>query len=411
MQVAQGDFLDEALDHLGFGEEVDYLLRFPSREVRFELPLRRSDGSLAVLSGYRVQHDSSRGPYKGGLRYHPDLDLDHSRELARVMTWKTALVDVPFGGAKGGIACDPSRYDDAELEVLTKRLVRRLMPILGPDLDIPAPDMGTGPREMAWIFEAYSQHHGDEPAMVTGKPVELGGSPGREAATGRGVAQIAAEAAAVEGIDVDGMAVAIQGFGNVGGHAAEFLRDRGAAIVAVSNSNGGLFRGDGLDVDALAAARRKAGGDFDLASAGIAGESIGNAELLALDVDVLVPAAIGGVLDEEAAGEVDARLVVEGANMPTTPDGAAVLAERDIPVVPDILANAGGVTVSYLEWVQNRQRYRWSEERVNDELAGVLGRAWSEVRQRAEEEEVSYRLAAYAIAVERVEEATALRGF
>ncbi|MDX1645453.1 MAG: Glu/Leu/Phe/Val dehydrogenase, partial [Thermoanaerobaculia bacterium] len=292
-----------------------------------------------------------------------------------------------------------------------KRFVRRLMPILGPDLDIPAPDMGTGAREMAWIFEAYSQQHGDEPAVVTGKPVELGGSPGREAATGRGVAQITGEAARAEGIESDGMRVAIQGFGNVGSFTAEFLRDQGASVVAVSNSEGGLFRGDGLDIDALGAARREAGGDFDLAEADASGEPISNADLLALEVDVLVPAAIGGVLDESTAADVDARLVVEGANMPTTPGGGAVLAEREIPVVPDILANAGGVTVSYLEWVQNRQRYRWSEERVDDELAEVMSQAWSDVRARAAEDEVSYRLAAYAIAVERVEKATALRGF
>lgn len=411
LQKRTAGFLEDALEHLGIGDEMRYLLRTPFREIKFELPLWRSDGSLEVFQGFRVQHDRSRGPFKGGLRYHPQVDNDHFRCLAQVMTWKTAVVDIPFGGAKGGINCDVHDLDVHELETLTKRYTVRMGPLLGSDLDIPAPDMGTGPREMAWIYDAHSEGHGDDPGVVTGKPIQLGGSLGRTEATGRGVAQVAAWAAKEHELDLDGASVAIQGFGNVGSHAAHFLAQRGARIVALSDVWGGLHNDAGLDVERLLAAQKEGGRDFRLSEGGVDAGEIDNDAILALDVDLLIPAAIDGVLNDGNASDVQARLVVEAANLPTTCEADSVLAARKIPVIPDILANAGGVTVSYLEWVQNRQRYRWKADRVNSELEEILRHAWRQVRERAAQDEVPYRLAAYSLAVERVQKAIELRGF
>jgi glutamate dehydrogenase (NAD(P)+) len=408
-QDSERFFLD-ALNQLGVDEESKQLMCTPYREVKCELPLRRENGQVGVYVGYRVQHDRSRGPFKGGLRYHPAVDLDHCRALARAMTWKCAVVDLPFGGAKGGIACDPSTLTFSERETLTKRLVNRLAPLLGPDRDIPAPDMGTGPQEMAWILEEYAQLSGDDPAVVTGKPVELGGSSSRLAATGRGVSLVTAWACPAQGIELDGARVAVQGFGNVGRYAAAFLADLGARVVAVSDVHGALFAGDGLDLEGVGRCLEDADSP-KLPELEDFGEAISNEELLALDVDVLVPAAIDGVFDAASARDARAKMIVEGANLPTTWEGAEVFAERGIPVIPDILANAGGVTASYLEWVQNRQRYRWPEERVDKKLESILKAAWREVRDRAQKEDVTYRQASYLIAVERVGRATELRGF
>lgn len=408
-------FLDQALRGLGASPEQRTLLKGAHREIKVELPIRRDDGEIAVFSGFRVQHDNSRGPFKGGLRFHPDVDVEHFRGLASVMTWKTALVDIPFGGAKGGIDCDTHDLSRQELEVLTKRFTDKMEVVLGPNRDIPAPDVGTGPREMAWILDQYSKSNGYEPGVVTGKPIQLAGSPGRVEATGRGVAMLTAWACEAHDIELDGATVAIQGFGNVGSHATRFLAERGAAVVAVSDARGAVHREGGFDVPELLERKRQEeeerGGYVSLRELDVEGEAISNEELLTLDVDVLVPAAIEGVLHAGNADDVAAGLVVEGANLPTDCEAAATLDERGIPVVPDILANAGGVTVSYLEWVQNRERYRWAEERVNEELESFLRRAWEQVRETAVEEGVSYRLAAYRIAAERVMEATRLRGF
>lgn len=408
-------FLEAALERLGASTEQRTLLSGPYREIAVEIPLRRDDGDLAVLRGYRVQHDHSRGPFKGGLRYHADVDMDHFRGLASVMTWKTALADVPFGGAKGGINCDPRDLSEQELETVTKRFIGKMEPVLGPDRDIPAPDVGTGPREMAWILDQWSKTNGYEPGVVTGKPIQLGGSPGRTEATGRGVAMVTAWACEEHDIDLDGASVAIQGFGNVGSYAARFLDERGAEVVAVSDADGGRRREGGLDVDSLLEQKREAEdggrGYVALGDLDAEGEEISNADLLTMDVDVLIPAAIEGVLTTDNAGDVAASLVVEAANLPTTCDAAAVLEDRGVPVVPDILANSGGVTVSYLEWVQNRERYRWEEDRVNDELESFLSRAWKSVRDKASEDELSYREAAFEIAAERVMDAVRLRGF
>lgn len=404
-------YLHAALDRIDVGDEMRHLMTTPYREIKFGLPLRTADGGLRLFQGFRVQHNHSRGPFKGGLRYHPSADLEHFRDLASVMTWKCALVDLPFGGAKGGISCDTNELTAHECEVLTKRFVDRLDEVLGPDHDIPAPDVGTSAREMAWILEAYAQDFGFEPGVVTGKPLQLGGSPGREAATGRGAAQVACWAAQEHGIDTKQATVAIQGFGNVGRHLAKCLSEHGAKVVAVSGSQAGLFAANGLDISEIIDAVCANGKNVPVSEVNCDAERIDNEELLQLDVDVLIPAAIENEIHEGNADQLRAKLIVEAANMPVTSAAAEVLAGRGVPVVPDILANAGGVTVSYLEWVQNRQRYRWEESKVNAELEVRMRNAWDNVRGRAVEEQLSYRLAAFVLATERVKEAIQLRGF
>lgn len=404
-------FLDQAFAVLDLSDEMQQLLRSPYREVRFELPLHRANGGMSLFYGYRVQHNQSRGPFKGGLRYHPDVDLEHFVALGEIMTWKTSLLDLPFGGAKGGIDCDPCQLTVGELETLTKRYVQRVSMLIGPDRDIPAPDMGTGEREMAWIVDAYSHKEGFNPAVVTGKPLALGGARGRREATGCGVAQITAEAAAEHGIDLEQATVAIQGFGNVGTYAAHFLAARGATIVAVSDSSGGIYREDGLDIGGLIEDTRNQEHGQTLADLEIEGNRISNSELLELEVDILIPAAIGGVINEQNGDRIRAALVVEAANMPVTCGADGLLEDKGVIVVPDILANAGGVTVSFLEWVQNRQRYQWAENRVREELANRMSTAWETVRQRAGEDHLSYRVAAYVIAIDRIITAINLRGF
>ena len=405
-------FLEDAFRTLDISSEMQQLLRSPYREVRFELPLKRDDGSINVFYGYRVQHNQSRGPFKGGLRFHEDVDIEHFVALAEIMTWKTSLLDLPFGGAKGGINCNPHKLSTSELEILTKRYVQRISMLIGPDRDIPAPDMGSGPREMAWIVDALSHNTGFNPAAVTGKQIALGGAHGRLEATGRGAALLTRLALEAEQRDVAGVTVAIQGIGNVGAYAARFLAEHDAKIVAISDSHCGLFNADGLEVEQtleqVSKQKQVNGsledlkGDFD---------TISNTELLELDVDVLIPAAVGGVINEENANRLKTKLIVEAANMPVTCDADSLLQERGVVIVPDILANAGGVTVSYLEWVQNRQRYQWSSYEVNQELEKRLTKAWQSVKKRATEEDLNYRQAAYVIAVERIVSAINMRGF
>ncbi len=405
-------FLEDAFDLLDVAEEMRQLLRSPYREVRFELPLKRDDGSISLFYGFRVQHNQSRGPFKGGLRYHPEVDLEHFVALSEIMTWKTSLLDLPFGGAKGGIDCDPSELSTSELETLTKRYTQRIAMLIGPDHDIPAPDMGTGPREMAWILDAYTHQKGFNPAVVTGKPLDLGGACGRVEATGYGVALLTALAAKAHNLEIEGATVAIQGSGNVASYAARTLAERGARVVALSDRHNGVYNEGGLPVaevlDAFAKKKQNQEQELEI-SEGYDG--ISNQELLELDVDILIPAAIGGVIDGSNAERIKAQLIVEGANMPLTCKGDSILQDRGKLIIPDILANAGGVTVSYLEWVQNRQRYQWSRERVIDELEQRLQNAWQSTCEKAAEQQVPYRLAAYAIAVERIIEAINLRGF
>lgn len=402
-------YLPWALDYLNLPDDLCTYLQTPYRVVTVELPLRRKDG-IETFQGYRVQHNQARGPFKGGLRYHPDMNLEHARHLAELMTWKTALVDIPYGGGKGGITCDPSELSDEEKERLTKLYTRRMARLIGPKNDIPAPDMGTGPREMAWIYDAYSGYQGQHcPGVVTGKPLELGGSKGRVAATGRGVALITKWATEAADMKLKGATVAVQGFGNVGIQAAESLSEFGCKIMAVSGSSGGLVNGAGLDIPTI----RKAMADSDTSLEDLSdhGDSIENDELLKMDVDILIPAAVGDAINKENAKSIKAKLIVEGANGPVTHEAEQIIKNKgDTIIVPDIMANAGGVTVSYLEWVQNRSGMQWSLERVEEASEKILHDAWKVLCERHRSEDISYRQAAYLIAVERVAESSNLRG-
>ena len=403
-------FLTAALDRLGVEEEVRQLLLSSYCEARFELPLRREDGSLARFHAYRVQHDRSRGPFKGGLRFHEDVSMDEFCDLASAMTWKTAVVDIPFGGAKGGIDCDPGDLSRSELEELTKRFVDRLGPLIGPTRDVPAPDMGTNEQVMAWIVEAYSKRYGHRNSIVTGKPFALGGIAERSGATGAGVAKMTGWAAAAAGQDLADMRIAVQGFGNVGRHAARRLAGMGATVVAVSDSKAAIYRGDGLDIESMLGERRDA---LDAGVSDLAGDAdvLARDEILTCDADVLVPAAVGGVIDENNADAVKATIIVEGANLPATYEADRILADKGTTMVPDILANAGGVVASYIEWAQNRQGYRWEPGRVERELDCTLKSAWNAVRDRAQADGTGLRSAAYTVAVDRVQTAMMLRGF
>ncbi len=400
-------FFDRAADHLGLADEMRAVLRSSYREIAVQVPVRLDDGRLAVLRGYRVQHNGARGPYKGGVRYHPDADLDEVRALASLMTWKTAVVDIPFGGAKGGVQCDPTTMSLDEKQRMTRRFTQQIAYVLGVNRDIPAPDVNTDGQTMAWMMDAYSARYGYTPAIVTGKPVELGGSLGREAATGRGCVYCLEEAGRDLGIDLGGATVAVQGFGNVGSWFARLVGDLGCRVVAVSDVRGGIFGEDGLDVHGVLAHHRESGSVVDAPGT----EPITNEELLELDVDVLVPAALDRVVNERNADRVKARVVVEAANHPVTPAADEILDAAGKVVIPDILANAGGVTVSYFEWAQNIQQFRWEEERVNQELRNVMARAWKNVYGRATVDAIPLRLAAFAVAVEKVEQADRLRGY
>jgi glutamate dehydrogenase (NAD(P)+) len=400
-------FFDRAAEHVGLADEMREVLRSSYRELAVQVPVRMDGGELRVFRGYRVQHNAARGPYKGGIRYHPDADLDEVRALASLMTWKTAVVDVPYGGAKGGVQCDPAVMSEGEKQRLTRRFTQMISYVLGVNRDIPAPDMNTDAQTMAWMMDAYSSRYGYTPAIVTGKPVELGGSLGRDAATGRGVVYCLGEAARDLGVDLSGATVAIQGFGNVGSWTARLIGELGCRVVAVSDVRGGVHRGDGLDVQAVYDHLRETRSVVDAQGT----DAISNADLLELEVDVLIPAALDRVINEANAARIRAHTVVEAANHPVTPAADAILHDRGITVIPDILANAGGVTASYFEWVQNIQQFRWEEDQVNAELAKTMSRAWKNVHARAAIDAIPLRLAAFAIAVEKVDRAARLRGY
>ncbi|MGZ6078926.1 MAG: Glu/Leu/Phe/Val family dehydrogenase [Myxococcaceae bacterium] len=400
--------LEGAVRHLGLDDGLHQLLATPRRSLEVAVPLRRDDGTLEVLNGYRVQHNLSRGPAKGGVRFHPHTDLDEVRALAMWMTWKCALIGIPYGGAKGGVAVDPRALSRNELERVTRRYASEIMPVIGPEKDIPAPDVGTDEQTMAWMMDTYSMHSGyTVTGVVTGKPVSIGGSEGRGGATSRGVMFAVFSALREAGVDHRGATVAVQGFGKVGGLAAQYLHDAGCCVVAVSDVGGGIYNPRGLDPAALLAHLR-AGADSVVGYPGT--DEISNAELLELDVDVLVPAALEGVLHEGNAAAVKARFVVEGANGPTTPDGDAILEDRGVVVVPDVLANSGGVAVSYFEWVQDLQAYFWTEDEVNDRLKALMERAYDQVSTLAAEQGLSLRTAAQVIGVGRVADAHRTRG-
>ena len=398
---------EETADTLGLEEEVRLLLRMPFRELHVEVPVRMDDGSLRVFAGYRVQHNDARGPYKGGVRYHPEADLDEVRTLAALMTWKCALMDLPFGGAKGGVQCVPSAMSPTELNRLTRRYTQNIAHIIGVNRDIPAPDMGTNAQTMAWMMDAYGQLHGYTPGVVTGKPVALGGSLGREAATGRGIFLVLQELGRELGRDPKMTPLAIQGHGKVGAWTARLAFQAGFPVMAVSDRSGGIHSERGLDIDALDRHRAEGGALVDFPG----GDRISNAELLALRCAVLIPAATGDAITEANCEAVRADLIVEGANHPLTAEADVALSERGVLIVPDILANAGGVTVSYFEWTQNIQQFRWDEERVTSELERVLIGAYRSVKDLAGERELTLRRASYRIAVDRVAEAIRLRGF
>ena len=408
-EIATGNF-DRAADLLDLTPEWRKLVRTPFREMKVEVPLYRDDGSFTTFTGYRVQHNGARGPFKGGIRYSSLVDEQEVRALAETMTYKTALVDIPFGGGKGGVNVDPPNLTDRELEHVTRRYVSRIHLILGPNRDVPAPDMGTNAQTMAWIVDQYGRQHGYNPAVVTGKPLELGGSPGREQATGRGVMLVTLAAARDHlGKKPSELRVAVQGFGNVGMNAALLLAEQGATVVAVSDHTGGYHKADGLDLDDMAAYARSEASRRTLE--GYTGaDRLSADEFMGVDCDVLIPAAIESAIHADNVDSVRAGLVVEGANLPVTPRADRRLQERGVVVVPDILANAGGVIVSYFEWSQNFQQYRWSIEDVNKRLETILTKAYDDVAERRTQLGSSMREAAFALAIERVVTAEKLRG-
>lgn len=405
--VTAHEQLATAVEHLGYDEGLHRMLATPRREIHVAVPLRRDTGETVLFHGFRVQHNVSRGPGKGGLRYHPSVDIDEVRALAMWMTWKCGVVDLPYGGAKGGVAIDPREYSTSELERVTRRYTSEIMPMIGPDTDIMAPDMGTDSQTMAWVMDTYSVNRGHTiPAVVTGKPLAVGGSLGRGTATSAGIVHVTAAALEEVGEKLDGVSVAVQGFGKVGSHAAAIFAARGARVKAVSDQYGGITADTGIDVDRLFAHVAATGTVVGFDGA----DPISNAELLALDVDVLVPAAVEGVLDEAAAGRVRARYVVEGANGPTTTAGDRVLAKKGVTVVPDVLANAGGVVVSYFEWVQANQTYWWTEHEIAEKLEHRMTTSYREVSAMARAHGVSLRDAALIIGVKRTADAHEIRG-
>lgn len=399
--------LERAVETLGYDEGTHQLLANPRRELSVSIPLRRDSGEVEVFHGYRVQHNFSRGPAKGGVRFAPSVDLDEVRALAMWMTWKCALVDVPYGGAKGGVAIDPRNYSQAELERVTRRYTTEILPVIGPEKDIPAPDVGTDEKTMAWMMDTYSVAMGHTvQGVVTGKPVSLGGSLGRAEATSRGVVHIALAALKHKGIDPTAATASVQGFGKVGAGTVEFLADAGVKVLAVSDQYGAVRRSEGVDYAALAAHVAETGSVVGCPGT----EAMDPADLLTMDVDVLVPAAVEGVLTKDNAPDVKATIVVEGANGPTTGEADAILNEKGVLVAPDILANAGGVIVSYFEWAQANQAYRWTLQEVNDRLAERMRTAWDGVLATSQKHGVSLREAATVTAVKRVKEAHEIRG-
>jgi len=400
-------YFDEAARLLELDDKIATVLRSSYREVQAQVPVTLDNGELIVARGYRVQHNGARGPYKGGIRYHPSADLDEVRALASLMTWKTALVDIPFGGAKGGIEIDPTPLRPDELEQLTRRFIGVIHHVLGPYRDIPAPDVGTNAQTMAWMMDAYGRVEGHTPGIVTGKPVALGGAPGREQATGRGCIEVLDSHLGSVGRTVDGTSIAIQGFGNVGSWASLEAVARGAKVVAISDVHGGVHNANGLDVIDLC--RTVLNGGVLADAPGV--EVITNEELLGIECDVLIPAALGQVITEANADAVQASVVLEAANYPVVPDGDRALADRGVTVIPDILANAGGVVGSYFEWTMNIQQFTWDEEQFNQRLSDRLTRAYAATHEMAEYLGCPLRAAAYAIGVRRVAEAVELRGY
>ncbi len=399
-------YFDQAAERMGLSKNMQTLLLTPEREVKVQVAVERDNGEISTFIGFRIQHNSARGPMKGGLRFHHEVDADEVLALATLMTWKTAIVNIPYGGAKGGVALNIRELSSGELERVTRKFVDKIHDMIGPDKDIPAPDMGTNAQVMAWIMNQYEKYHGYNPACVTGKPLELHGADGREEATGRGVVTLTVEFLKRMKQEIRGTSVAIQGFGNVGSHMARFLDELGAKIVGVTDALGGVWNPDGLDIPGLLLYAKDHGGVKGFPDA----EPITNQELLAAEVDVLIPAALGGVLTAENAGDVRAKYIIEAANNPTDPQADEIFEKRGITILPDVLANSGGVTVSYFEWVQNRQHFKWELSRVRQELDRILVDSLEKVWQIAEDKKVSLRVAAYLLGIGRVGRATVLGG-
>ena len=394
-----------AVEKLGLKSNIARALEIPDRELKVEISFRRDNGEIDSVVGYRVQHNNTRGPFKGGIRYHHHVDIDEVRSLATLMTWKTALVDIPYGGGKGGIGIKPSDYSKVELERISRKFFRAIDPIIGVNIDIPAPDVNTNAQVMSWFMDEYSQTHGYTPGIVTGKPLELGGSEGREAATGRGTAIITREAAEKWNIDLKGAKVVVQGFGNVGSYAAKFLHEYGCKIIGVSDISGGLYAPDGFDVEELF--------DYNYEHRTIDGYQYGkkitNEELLALECDFLIPAALGSAINEDNVDSLNCKIIIEAANGPVTGEAADKLWKKKIAIIPDILTNAGGVTVSYFEWVQNLQQFKWPEDEINQKLEQKMVAAFNEVYSVKQNKNVPMRIASFMVAIDRVSTAYNLR--
>jgi glutamate dehydrogenase (NAD(P)+) len=400
-------YFDSACERLGLADDLREVLRTSYRETSVQVPVRSGDGKVNVFTGYRVQHNGARGPYKGGLRYHPHVDLDDVRALAMLMTWKTAIVGIPYGGAKGGVNCASNELESSELQAVTRSFMDKVEKVLGPNRDIMAPDVGTGAQVMAWLMDEYGKLNGHTPAIVTGKPIALEGSYGRESATGRGLVYMFREAAPRVGLTPSEATCVVQGFGNVGSWAARILQQLGVRVIGVSNADGAIRSEQGIDATKLAEFLSKGGkiAEFD----GV--DAISPEELLTIPCDVLLPAALGGMIHEGNADAINCRVLLEGANSPTTPAADDILAGKGVFVIPDVMANAGGVVVSYFEWVQNMQHFRWEEREINDKLGNIMRRAFREVDAHAKERNLSLRNSSYEVGIRRVVETAKLRGY
>ena len=400
-------YFDLACDRLGVPDDVRDVLRTSYRETVVQIPVRFADGKIHVFKGYRVQHNGARGPYKGGLRYHPDVDLDEVRALAMLMTWKTAIAGIPYGGAKGGVNCRSDQLNTEELQSITRSLMDKIDKVLGPNRDIMAPDVGTNAQVMAWLMDEYGKLHGHTPAIVTGKPIPLEGSYGRESATGRGLVYLYREAAPKLGLSPSSTSVVVQGFGNVGSWAARILQQLGVKIIGVSNADGAIRNDAGIDTVQLHEFVEQGGKLMEFPGV----DEITPDELMEIPCDVFVPAALGGMIHEGNADRVQCKLLLEGANSPTTPAADRILQEKGVFVIPDVMANAGGVVVSYFEWVQNMQHFRWEEREINDKLGNIMRRAFREVDTAARQKDLCLRDAAYELGIERVIETARTRGY
>ena len=400
-------YFDDAAERLELRDDVAQVLKTSYREVQVQIPIVRDDDRIHVYQGFRVQHNGARGPYKGGIRFHPEVDLDEVRALAALMTWKTAIAGIPYGGAKGGVNCPAGEMTSAELQKIARSFMDKIEKVLGPNRDIPAPDVNTNAQTMAWMMDEYGKLHGHTPACVTGKPIALEGSYGREAATGRGLVYLYEEAAPERKLEPEDTRFVMQGYGNVGSWAARLMQDLGCTLVAASDAYGAIRSDEGIDAHALADHVRGGGTltEFD----GV--EEIDADDLVGVECEVLIPAALGGMIHESNANDLNCKMVIEGANSPTTPKADQILADNGIHVIPDVMANAGGVVVSYFEWVQNMQHLRWEEDEVNSRLRKIMQRAYNDVKRKADEHDIPLRPAAYELGIERVVEASRTRGY